>query len=122
MKSLFIIGIGGGIGSILRYLIQVCANRYLPLVFPTGTFLVNISGCFLIGLIYGLSGRNIPLSPEWRLFLITGICGGYTTFSSFSYESINLFRQGNHLSFLLYTTLSVVIGLLATIGGAAISR
>jgi CrcB protein len=122
MRTLLIIGLGGGIGSICRYLIGVYVARHLTLAFPAGTFLVNITGCFIIGLLYGLSNRYAWLTLEWRLFVITGICGGYTTFSSFSYESINLFRQGNYTYFILYVVLSVVLGLLATIGGSIIFR
>ncbi len=122
MRTLLIIGLGGGIGSILRYLVQVYISRYVTLAFPVGTLLVNISGCLLIGLLYGLSTRYTVITVEWRLFLITGICGGYTTFSSFSYESISLFKQGNYTYFILYTTLSFVLGLLATVGGTAITK
>lgn len=115
IKLLLIIGLGGGAGSILRYLIQVAVNRLIPaLAFPLGTFIVNITGCFLIGLLYGLSVRHAWFSNEWRLLLITGLCGGYTTFSSFSYESISLISEGHFLYFALYVGLSVVLGLCAT--------
>jgi CrcB protein len=122
MKTILVIGLGGGIGSICRYLMQVLITRHFPGSFPAGTFLVNITGCFIIGLLFGLSARHTWLTIEWRLFLITGICGGYTTFSSFSYESIMLFRQGNYLYFLLYVLSSVVLGLLATVGGSMLAR
>jgi CrcB protein len=122
MKQLLIIGIGGGIGSIFRFLVQIYIGRWTTLTFPLGTLLVNISGCLLIGLLYGWSGRYTSLTMEWRLFLITGLCGGYTTFSSFSYESMSLFRQGNYLYFIAYTSASFILGLLATIGGTAISE
>jgi CrcB protein len=126
MKTIFVIGLGGGIGSISRYLIGGYISRLLATTFPAGavvgTFVVNITGCFIIGLLFGLSNRHAWLTFEWRLFLITGICGGYTTFSSFSYESIELFRHGNYLYFLLYVLCSVLLGLLATVGGAALAR
>jgi CrcB protein len=105
-----------------RYLAQVFVSRHVSILFPWGTFLVNCSGCFLIGLLYALSGKCTWMTQELRLFLITGLCGGYTTFSSFSYESISLFRQGAYSYFLLYTILSVVLGLLATVAGAAIFK
>jgi CrcB protein len=105
-----------------RYLVQVYVSKHITVTFPAGTFLVNITGCFIIGLLYGLSNKYTWFTMEWRLFLITGICGGYTTFSSFSYESVSLFRQGNYTYFLLYTILSVTLGLLATVGGAAIVK
>jgi CrcB protein len=117
VKPILIIGLGGGLGSIFRYLVQLGTSRLVTVAFPAGTFLVNITGCFIIGLLYGFSDKYATLTTEWRLFLITGICGGYTTFSSFSYESISLFRQGNYTYFMAYTVLSVAVGLLATLGG-----
>ncbi len=123
MKTILIIGLGGGIGSISRYLIGGYITRHITTTFPAaGTFVVNITGCFIIGLLFGVAGRQAWLTPEWRLFLITGICGGYTTFSTFSYESIELFRQGNYVYFLLYVLFSVLLGLLATVAGAALAR
>jgi CrcB protein len=122
VKAILIIWLGGGIGSVLRYLVQLGISKLVTVTFPAGTFLVNITGCFVIGLLYGLSGRYAALTSEWRLFLITGLCGGYTTFSSFSYESVSLFRQGNYTYFILYTVLSVVIGLFSTIGGMNIVK
>ena len=122
MKPLLIIGLGGCIGSIFRYLIQMYIGRSITQAFPLGTLLVNISGCLIIGLLYGFSAKYAAITVEWRLFLVTGLCGGYTTFSSFSYESISLFKQGNYTYFILYTSLSFVLGLLATVGGIAIVK
>jgi CrcB protein len=122
VKPILIIGLGGGLGSIFRYLVQIGISRLVTVAFPAGTFLVNITGCFVIGLLYGFSDKYATLTTEWRLFLITGICGGYTTFSSFSYESISLFRQGNYTYFMAYTVLSVAVGLLATLGGMLIVK
>lgn len=114
MKPILFTGLGGAIGSICRYLAQVGITKMLPLSFPAGTFIVNITGCFLIGVLYGMALKQPWFTVEWRLFLITGICGGYTTFSSFSYEGISLLSNGNYLYFALYTALSVLLGLLAT--------
>ena len=122
MKPLLLIGSGGAIGSICRYLMTVYVSKYVNIAFPMGTFLVNISGCFLIGLLYGIALRDAWLNPDWRLFLITGICGGYTTFSSFSWESIQLIRQGHYAYFFAYVLGSVILGLLATVGGVAIAK
>ena len=122
IRIILLIGVGGGIGSIGRYLIQVLITRHFASTFPAGTLVVNITGCFIIGLLFGLVNRHAWLTLEWRLFLITGICGGYTTFSSFSYESISLIREGNYLYFLSYVLLSVALGLLATFGGAVLAR
>ena len=122
MKPLLIIGLGGGIGSIFRYLVQIYIGRSITQAFPLGTLLVNISGCLIIGLLYGFSAKYTAITVEWRLFLVTGLCGGYTTFSSFSYESISLFKQGNYTYFILYTSLSFVLGLLATVGGTVMVK
>ncbi|MEJ7694063.1 fluoride efflux transporter CrcB [Daejeonella sp.] len=113
MRIILFIGIGSFIGGILRYLLsQLIQNKVLQ-VFPYGTLTVNIIGCFLIGIVYGLAERS-GLSNEWRLFLATGIIGGFTTFSAFSYESISLMRDGQAGPALLYVAASVVLGLLAT--------
>lgn len=122
MRALLFVGIGGGLGSILRYVISVFAGRYIPIVFPVGTFLVNISGCFLIGVFYSIFSKHAEFNSDWRLFLITGICGGYTTFSTFSYDGLILLKQGINLSFMLYVLGSVVLGLLATFAGIAIFK
>jgi len=122
MKSILIIWLGGGIGSVLRYLMQVSMARYVMDGFPAGTFIVNITGCFIIGLLYGLSSKYGWLTPGWQLFLVAGFCGGYTTFSGFSYESIAMIRQGNYMPCMFYIVLSVLLGLLSTLGGAAIFR
>jgi len=122
MKPLFVIGLGSAIGGICRYLAQVYIGKYTTLTFPVGTLVVNLTGCFLIGILFGLSGKYAWMTMEWRLFLITGICGGYTTFSSFSLESLNLLRQGNFLYFSLYILGSVAVGILATVAGISLIR
>ncbi len=122
MKNILILGFGGFSGTILRYAMQHVVNKYVILAFPTGTFAVNITGCFAIGVFYGLANKYAWMTMEWRFFLIAGICGGYTTFSTFSYEGIELLRQGEYWYFFLYTFLSVAIGMLATIGGLAIIK
>jgi len=122
MRVILFVGIGGGLGSILRYTISLFVGKHIPIVFPLGTLLVNISGCFLIGVFYSVFARHSNFNPDWRLFLITGICGGYTTFSTFSYDGFILLKQGSVLSFILYALGSVVIGLLATIAGVALFK
>jgi CrcB protein len=122
MKSLILIGLGGAVGSICRYLMQIFISRYVTVTFPLGTFLVNISGCFAIGLLFGLANKYAWMTIEWRLLLITGVCGGYTTFSSYSFEGLTLFRQGNYFYFASYILLSVFLGLMATWGGLAVVK
>jgi len=116
------VGIGGAFGSICRYLAQVYIGKYTTLTFPVGTLVVNLTGCFLIGILYSLGSKYAWMTMEWRLFLITGICGGYTTFSSYSLDSITLLRQGNYTYFLVYVLGSVIVGILATVAGAALVR
>ncbi|MEP7277937.1 MAG: fluoride efflux transporter CrcB [Bacteroidota bacterium] len=122
MKAIFIIWLGGGLGSIFRYLMQLGVGRYITERFPVGTVLVNITGCFIIGVLYGLSDKYAWLNPGWQLFLVTGLCGGFTTFSGFSFESIALARQGNYLYCVVYIVSSVVIGIMSTVGGAALFK
>ncbi|MGN6214320.1 fluoride efflux transporter CrcB [Parafilimonas sp.] len=109
-RNLLFIGIGGFIGGICRYLLQQYVQNNYPSSIPLGTLIVNIIGCFVIGLVYALSDKGNLLSPEMRLFLATGICGGFTTFSSFAYENVSMALDGEFLYALLYVSLSVIIG------------
>ena len=121
MKIILAIGIGSCIGGIFRYLLsQFIQNKFLS-AFPFGTMSVNIIGCFLIGFIFGLSERG-NFTMEWRLFLVTGFLGGFTTFSSFSNETVALLRDGQIWHAFIYITGSVVIGLLATFTGISLIK
>lgn len=122
MSRILLIGLGGFIGGIARFLAASYFTRIFPSAFPYGTFIVNISGCLAIGILYGLSERFSWITPEWRLFLTTGICGGYTTYSSFTYENVNLIQQGNYLVFALYSIASFALGLLAVFLGLTINK
>lgn len=122
LKSVLIVFAGSGAGGAARYGMHKWMARLLPSVFPFGTFTVNIIGCFVIGLFYALSEKGNLLSPDWRLALTTGLCGGFTTFSAFSYENMNLLKTGNYWYFVLYTTASVVLGIAAVFGGIFITR
>ena len=116
MKLIIAIGTGSFIGGILRYLLsQFIQTKFLS-TFPFGTLGVNIMGCFAIGLVFGLSDKG-NLSQEWRLFLATGIIGGFTTFSAFSNETFGMIRDGQHWYALLYISASIVLGLFATFTG-----
>ena len=116
-KILITVFLGGGLGSLMRYGVQAAMHgRISPFLFPWATLSVNILGSFLIGMFYVLSAR-FNLSDETRLFLTTGLCGGFTTFSTFSHEGMTLIRQGNYGTFLLYVTLSVALDVAAAFAG-----
>jgi CrcB protein len=120
VKSLVIVGLGGFIGSVARYFISAYFQQDISSVFPWGTFIVNITGCFLIGIVYGLSERGEVLSLEIRLFLTVGLCGGFTTFSTFSNDAWMLLRQEEWFRFALYASLSLFSGLVAVYLGRLI--
>jgi fluoride exporter len=114
MRIILLIGAGGFIGTIARYLLQQVVSKMMPVIFPFGTLAVNLIGCFLIGILYAMSERWNILTPEWRLFLTTGFCGGFTTFSTFTYEAYGLLREDQYLYVSLYIGISVLAGLAAT--------
>src|SRR3954466_13288434 len=91
--------------------------QIVSFTFPLGTFVVNTIGCLLIGIFYALIEKGNLLTPEWRLALTTGFCGGFTTFSTFAYENMNLLRTGDYLYFVLYAAGSVILGLAAVYVG-----
>lgn len=124
MKEIAYIFIGGGVGSVLRYLAQISINERMSDIgfpFSWGTFIVNIAGSLLIGLFYSVSERW-NLSMEMRLFLTTGLCGGFTTFSTFSNDGLSLLRGEFYGTFLLYALLSIGLGLVAVLAGGAIGK
>jgi|SRR5690606_2412675 len=113
LRTLILIGVGGAAGSVLRYLTTVLANRLFSSEFPIGTFAVNIVGCLLIGVLLGCAERHQFLNPSLRSLLVTGFCGGYTTFSAFASENVNLLQQGHTFTSVVYIAGSVVLGLFA---------
>lgn len=122
IRDILLVGFGGGLGSIARYLCQRYLSATYPHSFPVGTFAVNLIGCFLIGLFWGIFFRSTASNESWKLFLMTGICGGYTTFSAFTIESIGLIKEHKPGLFLLYIGASVILGLLATWAGMKLVR
>jgi CrcB protein len=121
-KLILLVGTGGFIGSVARFLGARYITENFLSSFPFGTMTVNIIGCFLIGIFYGMSERGSLMSEEWRIFLTVGFCGGFTTFSSFASENLTLLRDGAFVYFLLYTGLSVFLGLAATFLGNALTK
>jgi CrcB protein len=122
MKNIILVGIGGMGGSIARYLTATYFTRLIPAAFPYGTFAVNIIGCLVIGVIFGLSGRFSWFTSDWRIFLATGFCGGYTTFSSFAVENVQLIQQANYFTFAVYSIASFTLGLLAVFIGLSLVK
>ena len=120
-SSLFWVGIGGFLGSVLRFLVGVIFSRALPGYFPYGTLTVNVVGCLLIGVLYGMASRELLLDSGSKLWIV-GFCGGFTTFSSFSYEGLRLLQEEQWLLYGGYTGGSVIFGLLATYVGWALVR
>ena len=122
VKSLIIVGFGGFIGTVARFLISRYFQVNISSLFPWGTFFVNILGCLIIGMVYGISEKGDFLSPEARLFLTVGICGGFTTFSTFSNDAFLLLKQQEWIRFAFYTSLSFFLGLLAVYAGRIITK
>ncbi|MBN1789506.1 MAG: fluoride efflux transporter CrcB [Bacteroidales bacterium] len=113
IKHIIVIGLGGFIGSVARYFLSGLNLKYDFLSIPIGTLSVNIIGSLIIGFLTGIAEKSDLLTTEWRLFLMVGICGGFTTFSSFTNENLMLMHNGQFLAVLLYTSLSVIFGFLA---------
>jgi CrcB protein len=116
-----LIAVGGAAGSVLRYLIGGAVQRMSAGGFPVGTMFVNVSGCFLIGILLR-QFLNMQLSPELRAFLIVGFCGGFTTFSTFSAETVGLIEGGEYGRATGYVLLSVTLCLAATFAGMTAVR
>ncbi|WP_296150350.1 fluoride efflux transporter CrcB [uncultured Flavobacterium sp.] len=112
-KSIVLVGLGGGIGSIFRFLTGFYVSKYFPSKFPLGTFAVNLIGCFLVGLLMGYFEKNNLIDSDMKLLFVTGFCGGYTTFSAFGYENVSLFQSNNSLLTFGYIGASLIFGLLA---------
>ena len=111
MKSFLLVFLGGGLGSGLRYLVTIAMNQYSK-VLPFGTFAVNMIGCLLIGLVLGYAQKENTLTSNQTLLLATGFCGGFTTFSAFASENLELIRNGELFNFSIYAIGSVFVGML----------
>ena len=121
VRDIIIVGIGSGIGGICRYLISLIIG-FANNGFPWGTFAVNVAGCLLIGILWGVTSRFQSLSPAFTLFFMVGFCGGFTTFSTFSKEGLALLQTNNYMLFALYTIGSMVLGILAVALGHLITK
>jgi CrcB protein len=122
IQKLFLVGIGGFAGSVFRYAMARFIDERASRIMPFGTLTVNIIGCFIIGVIYGLLLRKLDLSENIRLLFGVGFCGGFTTFSAFAFENLTFIQQKNFGSVLMYSVASVVLGILAVWGGFSIVK
>lgn len=122
VKSILIVGLGGFLGTVSRFLISRYFQFHYVSVFPWGTFTVNIIGSFLIGIFFGISEKGNFMSPEWRVFLTVGLCGGFTTFSSLSNDAFILLQGKEFLRFATYSGLSFLLGLFAVFLGRLIIK
>lgn len=122
LRNILLIGTGGFLGSILRYLTQIWVEKGLLSTFPWGTFVANVAGSFIIGIVYALSLKGNLLSADWRLFLAVGFCGGFTTFSSFAYNNLTMLEEQAYGQFLLNVAGSLITGLLAVYLGMVLIR
>ncbi len=122
MLNLVAIALGAALGANLRYGLSTWAAQRFGTAWPYGTFLVNVLGCLVIGILLTLAATRLSLSEPLRLFLVTGLLGGFTTFSTFGYESFTLITRGDWLGAGLYIGGSVIVGLAAVFLGASLAR
>jgi len=122
MTNYFIIGLGGFFGAVARYIVALWIGQRWGRIFPLGTFVVNISGCFLISFLMSLFTEKFMVNPQLRLFLVMGFLGAYTTFSTFEYETGNLVKDGEWAIALANVILSVIAGFVALKSGEFIAK
>lgn len=118
LKNILLVLAGSAAGGSARYVTSLIIQSKNTNHFPAGTFIINLTGCFIIGIVYAIASRNASTGSDIKLLLATGFCGGFTTFSAFAFENLELFKSGQYLTALLYIILSVVLGILAVILGA----
>jgi CrcB protein len=122
LLNLLLVAVGGALGSVARYLLSTVVLRATGSLFPLGTFVVNAVGCLVFGAIAGAASQRVEIAPEWRLFLLVGVLGGFTTFSSYAFESYALLRDGQFLAASINIVGQVVCGLAGVWVGFALTR
>lgn len=122
LRTILIVGSGGFIGSVLRYLVQYFVEKGMTSTFPLGTLIANVAGSFIIGIVFALAEKGNLLSAEWRIFLAVGICGGFTTFSSFAYNNFTMIKEQSFMQLLLNVGGNLFLGILAVYLGVILIR
>ncbi|MEN6567867.1 MAG: fluoride efflux transporter CrcB [Veillonellales bacterium] len=122
MQEIIAVAVGGGIGAAARYLVSIWAAGKFGAEFPYGTLIVNIVGCFIIGVFMTLAAERLIVSPYWRLLIVVGFVGGLTTFSSFSYETLRMLEEADIVQAFYNIGLNVIIGFLSTWLGIGAAR
>ena len=122
MRQLLVVGLGGFVGAIARYWLSGLVHRWSGSSFPWGTLVVNVVGCFLLGALMTIAETRLAITPEARLFLAIGVLGSMTTFSTFSYETLELLRRAEALAALANAAVSLFLGLAAVLAGRLVVR
>ena len=122
MKDVIYIFIGSGLGGLTRFGLSKWVNTFHSTNFPFGTFTVNILACFVLGFVIGLADTRQIISPQTKMFWVVGFCGGFSTFSTFSNETLTLLQTGNHATNFLYISLSVIVCLTVTFLGLTLAN
>ena len=122
VKQLILVTMGGGIGSVFRYLTSIWVAKHFPHTFPISTLVVNVIGCFVMGVLINMSGKYAFFGNGLRALLIVGFCGGYTTFSTFSAENLRLYETGSYGILVFYVTASIILGFAALWLGSFLSK
>jgi fluoride exporter len=115
------VAVGGALGSVARYLIGALIQGRVTTAFPVGTFVINVSGSLLLGFLVRIGLETTAFGPEMRFFLTTGFCGGFTTFSTFSYETMRLFEDGEYATAGVYVVFSIILALLGCAVGMGVA-
>lgn len=122
LRTILLVGSGGFIGSVMRYLVQYYMEKTLASTFPYGTIIANVAGSFIIGIVFALAEKGNLMSAEWRIFLAVGICGGFTTFSSFAYNNFTMINERAWSSLFLNVGGNLFLGILAVYLGIIFIR
>ena len=122
LRTILIVGTGGFIGSVLRYLVQYVVEKGMNSSFPLGTLIANVAGSFIIGIVFALAEKGNLLSAEWRIFLAVGFCGGFTTFSAFAYNNFIMIEEQSYVQLLYNVGGNLLLGVVAVYLGIIFVR